>query len=74
MRKLLVIFNTYTFWAATYNEGTGKGTLNHVTLSGTSQPELSYEPEEDSFPISLKVKDIEWKYGDDPAEEEPEDE
>ena len=69
-----VIFNTYTFWAATYNEGTGKGTLNHVTLSGTSQPELSYEPEEDSFPISLKVKDIEWKYGDDPAEEEPEDE
>ena len=44
-----------------------------LQLGGAQKPELNYA-EEDCWPVTMKVVDVEWKYGEDPAEEEPEEE
>lgn len=44
-----------------------------LQLGGAQKPELKYD-EEDCWPVTMKVVDVEWKYGEDPAEEEPEEE
>ena len=50
-----------------------KGELKLLQLGGAQKPELKYD-EEDCWPVTMKVVDVEWKYGEDPAEEEPEEE
>lgn len=68
-------FSTATnlFWVSTYDAVTQKGVLRLVQLSGAGTLEFVHE-EEDTWPITMKVVDVEWKYGNDPAEEEPEEE
>lgn len=68
-----VRFGAASYWVATYDESSGTGELRYLELGGANKPELIYD-EEDCWPVTLKIKKIEWKYGDDPAEEEPEEE
>ena len=48
-----------------------KGELKIMQLSGNTTPELSHA-EDACWPLNMKLTDVEWKYGEDPAEEEPE--
>ena len=59
------------FWLATYDEGSQKGELKYMGVDGTQTPILAVD-DEVGFPVTMKIKDVEWKYGEDPAEEEPE--
>ncbi len=59
------------FWLATYDEGSQKGELKYMGVGGTQTPILAVD-DEVGFPVTMKIKDVEWKYGEDPAEEEPE--
>lgn len=68
-----VYFGAASYWVATYDESSGTGELRYLELGGANKPELIYD-EEDCWPVTMKIKKIEWKYGEDPAEEEPEEE
>lgn len=57
------------FWMGTYDGQ--KGELKLMRLSGQMTPELSHE-EDACWPLNMKLTDVEWKYGEDPAEDEPE--
>jgi len=45
--------------------------LKYMGVGGTQTPILAVD-DEVGFPVTMKIKDVEWKYGEDPAEEEPE--
>ncbi len=64
------VLSIASFWVSTYDEGSQKGELKLMQLGGTQMPEFNYD-EEDCWPLTMKMVDIEWKYGEDPAEEEP---
>lgn len=66
-----VVFGTNVFWLATYDETTQKGELKYMGVGGNQTPILAVD-DEVGFPVTMKIKDVEWKYGEDPAEEEPE--
>lgn len=68
-----IILGMNVFWLATYDEGSGKGELKYMGVGGTQTPILAVD-DETYFPVTMKVVDVEWKYGEDPAEEEPEEE
>lgn len=68
-----IIYGGKYFWLATYDEGSQKGELKMVMCGGNQTPELVHD-ENDVWPLTMKVLDVEWKYGEDPAEEEPEEE
>lgn len=64
-----VVLNKAYFWMGTYDGQ--KGELKIMQLSGNTTPELSHA-EDACWPLNMKLTDVEWKYGEDPAEEEPE--
>lgn len=68
------VLNNASYWVATYDESSKTGELRCLTLGGTNRPELICNEEEDCWPVAMKIKKVEWKYGEDPAEEEPEEE
>ena len=69
--KADVVLNSAFCWVSTFDGQ--KGELKLVRLGGTQTPMLSHG-EEDSWSLTMKVVDVEWKYGEDPAEETPEEE
>lgn len=69
--KADAVLSNSSFWVTTYNGQ--KGEVKLLQLGGAQKPELKYD-EEDCWPVTMKVVDVEWKYGEDPAEEEPEEE
>lgn len=69
--KADAVLSNSSFWVTTYSGQ--KGELKLLQLGGAQKPELNYA-EEDCWPVTMKVVDVEWKYGEDPAEEEPEEE
>lgn len=68
-----IVYGTSVFWLATFDEGSQEGKLKLVECSGQQTPEFIYD-EEEVYSLSMKVLDVEWKYGEDPAEEDPEEE
>ena len=69
--KADAVLSNSSFWVTTYSGQ--KGELKLLQLGGAQKPELKND-EEDCWPVTMKVVDVEWKYGEDPAEEEPEEE
>lgn len=62
------VLNNDSFWVSTYDEANQKGEVKIMQLvMNQIQPELKYD-EEDCWPLTMKLVDIEWKYGEDPAE------